>query len=204
MGDVRRKLVMIDDQQSYAEAMGLALSMTQDLELAGRAPDGPTGIDLVLAVAPDAIVCDYRLPAGETGTAVLTELRERGCTVPAIILTGFLAPQVRRETAEIANTIAMSKDAPIGEIVSAVRGLFAGPVQQEADAPEPGDLSVGELEVLELLNAGHSPAEIAQQLFLSLHTVRARIKTTHRKLEATSQIAALAKATRLGLLVPPS
>ena len=204
MDDVRQRLVMIDDQQSYAEALGLALSMTTDLELAARAPDGPTGIDLVLAIAPDAILCDYRLPAGDTGTAVLTELRARGCEAPAIVLTGFLAPQVQRETNEIANAMAMSKDSPISDIVGAVRSLLAGEFSAEANAPQTGVLSVGELEVLELLNSGLAPAEIAEQLFLSLHTVRARIKSIHRKLDVTSQVEALAAATRLGLLVPPS
>lgn len=204
MGDGRRKLVMIDDQQSYAEALGLALSLTTDLELIARAPDGPTGIELCLALAPDAILCDYRLPAGDTGTAVLAEIRARGCNAPAIVLTGFLAPQVRRETSGIENAIALSKDSPIGDIVGSVRGVLSGTISPDADPDEIGDLSVGELEVLELLNSGLAPADIAERLFLSLHTVRARIKSVHRKLNVTSQIEALATATRLGLLVPPS
>ena len=65
-------------------------------------------------------------------------------------------------------------------------------------------LSPGELEVLELLNTGKTPSEIAAELFLSLHTVRDRIKTMHRKLGVASQVEAIATATRLGLLVPPT
>ena len=65
------------------------------------------------------------------------------------------------------------------------------------------DLSEGELEVLEHLNQGLTPAEIAQELHLSLHTIRARTKQLYRKLGVTSQGEAIAHATRLGMLVPP-
>ena len=72
------------------------------------------------------------------------------------------------------------------------------------EAPGASDLSDGELEVLELLNNGRSPADIAEDLFLSLHTIRARIKSIHRKLGVSSQVEAVAEATRMGLLVPPT
>ena len=178
----------------------------QDLELAGRAHDITSAIELCDRTKPDLIISDYRLPAGETGTALASQLRDAKFTNPIIILTGFLAPQVRREAGELDKVDAISKDESITSIIQLVRSRVFGyemEVDPTADVPKIM-LSPGELEVLELLNTGKTPAEIATQLFLSLHTVRDRIKTMHRKLGVASQVEAIATATRLGLLVPPT
>ena len=199
-------IVVVDDHVSYAEAIGLAISLTPDLELAGRAHDITSAIELCDRTKPDLIISDYRLPGGETGTALASQLRDAKFTNPIIILTGFLAPQVRREAGELDKVDAISKDESITSIIQLVRSRVFGyemEVDPTADVPKIM-LSPGELEVLELLNTGKTPAEIATQLFLSLHTVRDRIKTMHRKLGVASQVEAIATATRLGLLVPPT
>ena len=194
---------MIEDQVSYGDAFGLALSLTSDLELAALAADGASGIALVLELEPGLVLCDYRLPDGETGTNVAKQLREAGYDKPIALLTGFLAPQVRREAAEIENVHLLSKDTGAREIVAELQEIVAGRQSNTEDTAVASDLSVGELEVLELLNQGMSPAEIANELFLSLHTIRSRIKSMHRKLNVISQVEAIAVATRRGLLVPP-
>jgi len=199
-------VLIVDDQVSYAEALGLAFSLTPDLELVGRAHDVASAVDLCERTTPDVVLCDYRLPGGETGCALASQLRESGFSKPIIILTGFLAPQVRREAAELVDVDAISKDESITSIIQLIRSRVFGvelEVDPTADSPEVM-LSPGELEVLELLNTGKTPAEIAAELFLSLHTVRDRIKTMHRKLGVASQVEAIATATRLGLLVPPT
>ena len=199
-------VLIVDDQVSYAEAIGLAMSLTPDLDLVGRAHDVESAADLCERANPDIVLCDYRLPAGETGTALAGKLREGGYSNPIIILTGFLAPQVRREAAELENVDAISKDESITSIIQLIRSrVFGAALEVDPTEGKPEVmLSPGELEVLEMLNHGKTPAEIAAELFLSLHTVRDRIKTMHRKLGVASQVEAIATATRLGLLVPPT
>ena len=199
-------VMIVDDQVSYAEAIGLALSLTPDLESAGRAHDVESALELCQRTKPDIVLTDYRLPGGETGSVLARNLRDVGYENPIIILTGFLAPQVRREAAELVDVDAFSKDESITSIIQLIRSRVFGAeleVDPAAVSPKPM-LSPGELEVLELLNTGKTPSEIAAELFLSLHTVRDRIKTMHRKLGVASQVEAIATATRLGLLVPPT
>lgn len=196
------KVVLIEDQISYGDAFELALSLTEDLELVARANNAQAGIEICLAEHPDVIVTDYRLPDGLTGTDIASQLRAGGVTTPVGVLTGFLAPRVRREAAELADVYTFSKDRSITEIIDWLRAMRDGTVAPAAAVSQ--TLSAGELEVLELLNQGKSPAEIAGMLYLSLHTIRSRIKSTHRKLEVASQVEAIAVATRMGLLVPPS
>ncbi len=198
------KIVMIDDQVSYAEAFGLALSLTDDLDLVARAPEAITGAELCHGLSPDLLVCDYRLPGGDTGVACAERLRQDGFDKPVVILTGFPAPQVIREASAIEDVTVLSKDVSVVDLVAALRKVLAGRSASIDSTASPVKLSAGELEVLELLNQGVTAAEIAETLHLSLHTIRARIKTLLKKLGATSQVEALATATRHGILVPPT
>ncbi len=200
------RIVLIDDQVSYADAFSVALSIVPDLELVSRATNRTDAVARVLQTVPDLVLCDYRLPAGETGVMVASDLREAGFKGPILILTGFLAPQVLRESAELDDVTALSKDTPITVIVTTMRALLSGddlPEQVLEQTPETNLLSPGELEVLECLSRGETPAEIAADLHLSLHTIRARIKFIHRKLGVTSQVEAVARGMQLGLVVPP-
>lgn len=201
------RIVMVDDQVSFVDAFGLALSLTEDLKLIGRSTTASEGAQLCHQMRPDLLMTDYRLPKGETGTGLARELREAGMKIPIIVLTGFLAPQVRREAASMDNVHAISKDTSVQEIVTLMRSVLTG-VQRSGEVviDLAGDhgLSRAELEVLEALNSGAGPSEIADLLHLSVHTVRGRIKSIYRKLSVSSLGEAIATATRLGVLVPPT
>lgn len=207
--ETRATLVLIDDQVAFSEALGLAISLTPDLQVIGRAPEVESGVELVLALEPDCAVFDYRLPGPLSGVDGARQLRDAGYRRPVLILTGYPAPQVHREAAAIDSTIGVfSKNSAVSEIVTAFRDAVSRPSasceKTHADAgANPAGLSSGELAVLELISNGRSAAEIADHLILSVHTVRSRIKAILKKLESNSQIEAVAKATRLGMIVPP-
>ena len=67
------------------------------------------------------------------------------------------------------------------------------------DAPESG-LSERELEVLALLAAGKTNAEVADALFISIGTVKSHSANIYRKLEAKNRTEAVTRARELGLL----
>lgn len=201
MSDVVR-VVVVDDQISYVDAFGLALSLTPDFELVGRAADGEEGLRVCLETKPDLLVTDYRLPGRLAGTGLASTLREKGLKFPILVLTGFMAPQVVRESEGIEDLHAISKNTPMTAIVNAMRAVSGGEAFEVEDTP-PQVLSQGEMEVLEMLANGNTPTEIANMMHLSLHTVRARIKNMHKKLNVASQGEAIATAIRLGLVVPP-
>jgi DNA-binding CsgD family transcriptional regulator len=73
----------------------------------------------------------------------------------------------------------------------------AGPA---ADSGEPVLLSQREREILRCVAHGLGDREIAEQLQLSPHTVHRHVANVRRKLGSTSRSAAVAEATRLGLL----
>ncbi|MEE9416552.1 MAG: response regulator transcription factor [Acidimicrobiales bacterium] len=205
-------VALIEDQRAFAEAMVLALSMTTDLRITGTASDAATGFEMVLATAPDLVVADYRLSGRDTGIDLARRLRDRdsdmiqkpSSVTPIVILTGYTAPQVVREAESLRSVSVLSKNSPIADLVKQFRRTIVGEAVNSVSAVDPFGLTKAELEVLELLSQAMSASEIADHLFLSLHAIRARIKSALRKLDVSSQLEAVVKATSLDLLVPPA
>jgi LuxR family maltose regulon positive regulatory protein len=85
----------------------------------------------------------------------------------------------------------------IGDLIPQVaRALSAAPRRGE----ELTDLTDRELSVLRLLEQGLSQREIAQELFLSFHTVHSHTKSIYTRLDATSREQAIDHARKQGLL----
>jgi DNA-binding NarL/FixJ family response regulator len=111
----------------------------------------------------------------------------------------------------------VAKSGALGQVLEAIRSARAGamivdpfylaqlqpPRRATPAAPVPADrpvLSPREQQVLDLLGRGKDPRTIARELTISLHTCRGYVKSTLAKLDCHSQLEAVVKARRLGLL----
>lgn len=207
--DQPTRLVVIDDQRSFAEALKLALGLTDDLRVVGVEQTADAGLSLVPSLQPDLIVSSYRLLGAVTGLDFASQIREQERTkerarTPIVILTSFPAPAVIRRAKEIPGVIVLSKRSAISEIVGGLRRAIDGGPSMGVSVEDPYGLSPAELEVLEFLASGHNAAMIAGELCLSVHAIRARIRGLLSKTDSSSQLEAVAKATRAGLVVPPA
>lgn len=198
-----KRLVIVDDDAAFVDALGLAISLTPHMTVVDSAHDADSGLDVVVRARPDLLVADYRLRNSVSGVELAKRARGSGYQGPIAILTGYTAPQIVREADHVPRTIVLSKQDRVMELVTAFGQMIAGS-RQIGLAARCGVLSDGELEVLEAINAGHVASEIARDLHVSIHTVRSRVKSLMRKLDVSSQVEAIAVATRMGLLVPPS
>jgi PAS domain S-box-containing protein len=92
-------------------------------------------------------------------------------------------------------------DAVVGVLILA----FDAPVPHGPIGPEPEPrLTSRQREVLELVAAGYSTAEIARRLTLSTETVRNHLRNSFRELRVHTRLEAIAAARRLGLLAAPA
>ena len=80
--------------------------------------------------------------------------------------------------------------------------MDAGSAPTDRKAAEPGGLTARELTVLQLLSAGRTNREIADELFLSRRTVDMHVRHILAKLNAANRVEAAGIAHRLGLVAP--
>ena len=143
-----------------------------------------------------ASVCDARhSPPSATRTRCSYLLRcgwrERGWRAPLVTSS---AQNVRSRSFPIRDGCRRS---PPGSSRSSLRLELTPAAASLVEEPSPAELAV-----LRGLAAGLSRREIAAQLYISLNTVKSHTRELYRKLGATSQAEAVARAEALGLLEP--
>jgi DNA-binding NarL/FixJ family response regulator len=205
------RLVLIDEQRSFTDALTLSLTLTGDLRVVAAEQNASDGFHAIEAAQPDLIVTDYRLHGTATGIDLALRVRDmedrqlhQASRTPVVILTAFPAPSVARQANELEAVSVFSKRSQITDIVSGLRNCIRGSLPEAAVVADPYGLSPAELEVLEHLSDGLTATAIAEDLCLSVHAIRARIRGLLGKTNSTSQLEAVTKATRAGLVVPPA
>lgn len=193
---------VLDDHRSFAEALCMAINATSDLECVGIAGTMEAAAQLARTLQPDVVILDYQLLDGD-GLALARQLEADELPTRFLMLSAHASPDLRSRAMSAGVSGLLAKDAPLSEVLAAVRSL-ASDGMLEAD-PDGAllILTTRQREVLELLGQGFAPTAIGEQLFVSVHTVRGYVKELLRLLGASSQLEAVTIALQRGLLIPP-
>jgi DNA-binding NarL/FixJ family response regulator len=203
-------VVIVDDDALVRSALTLMLGGQADLEVIGEAPDGRTGIDLVRREQPDVVLMDIRMPVLD-GLEATAALHADPRPPRVIVLTTFDGDDYVLGAIAAGADGFLLKDTPPADIVAAIHKVAAGETMLspsatrtlvrrirdggDAGSPRKADAEVRlaaltprELEVAVALGQGRSNAEIAEELFLSVPTVKAHITRIFDKLGATNRV----------------
>lgn len=113
------RVLIIDDEREVAEAIALLLDL-EGFETA-LASSETEALDAAAAAAPDVIVSDYQLRAGQTGLKVVAAVRsQQSAVVPVVFLTGDTA-RSELTNLPIAAATVLSKPVQADELLGAVR-----------------------------------------------------------------------------------
>jgi DNA-binding NarL/FixJ family response regulator len=205
------RVVLVDDHDMVAEAIGLALEQAPDVQVVARAPSIATALVEVRRCRPDVVLLDRRLPDGD-GIAAIAQVQALG-PARVLVLTGEATAAVAARVAEEGGAGLVLKSSRLEELISAVRqvargevvfgsGLLAGVLDRLTGrvTVTGASLTGRERETLLLLAAGASTVEISDQLGVARNTARNHVQRVLEKLGARSKLEAVAIARREGLL----
>jgi DNA-binding NarL/FixJ family response regulator len=210
------RFVVVDDHRAFSEALGMAVALQQDLSCVGLATTAKEGLDLIASERPDVAIVDVMLPDLD-GIEVTRRVRELSPGTRVIVLTARTDLAVMARAASAGACGFVPKERPVAEILTTIRTAAEGEIsldqstlaslvarREEQSEPRRSALSIPltprELEVLSLLAEGRTVQEIAKDLRISVHTCRGAVKSILRKLGVHSQLEAVVKASREGLL----
>jgi DNA-binding NarL/FixJ family response regulator len=206
------KLLIVDDHPVVRDGLSAMFARDPEFEVLGEAADGAEAVRLALALGPDVILMDLRMP-GMDGLTAITELGRRGSPARVLVLTTYDTDSHVLPAIEAGATGYLLKDAPRTELLRAVRAAARGEavlspsvatrLMSRFRAPSgAGPLSHRELEVLELVAAGTTNREAAARLFISEATVKTHLLNIYSKLGVSDRAAAVGEAFNRGLLTP--
>ena len=193
-------IVVLDDHLSYAQAVVLALRADRP---ADRVAWVATARDLLEVVDRTTLVLlDWQL--GDVDGLDLARVIAGHPTPPHVVMiSGHYSAALERMAASCGVCAVLPKHASIERVLTAIGSCRDEPGHRRAVAERSevgGVLSRRQAEVLWLLSAGHDTGEVAKRLYLSVATVRTYVRDACRRLDAHSQLEAVAKARRAGLI----
>lgn len=192
------KLLVVDDHQMVRLGLSSFMNIQPDIEVVGEAADGESGYLKAKNLKPDVILMDLvmdRLDGIGATQKILAEMPEQ----KILILTSFLDDEKVFPALAAGAKGYILKTSQAAEIASAIRKVASGQDvlsgavkekinQQKHRKPELYDnLSKREMEVLKILAQGLSNQEIADQLFISLKTVKTHVSNIFNKLEVNDR-----------------
>jgi DNA-binding NarL/FixJ family response regulator len=189
----------VDDHDVVHWGFRVLLGQQDWVERCLAARTGAEALEHVNTFAPDVALVDLFL-AGESGADLCASIRKASPSTRVLLISGSgrMSPAAARAAGASGF---VSKDWDASDVAAAVRmvGLGMTMFSPKSDQPEP-ILTGREREVLDLIAVGSTNREIAEQLFLSPHTVKEHTSALYRKLSARNRAEAVQRAQRVGLL----
>jgi DNA-binding NarL/FixJ family response regulator len=217
------KLLIVDDQVLFREALTTLLSVHDEFIVVGEAGDGFEAIRSIEQNNPDVVLMDLRMPVMD-GVEATKQIHERFPDVKVIILTTF------DDNDDVINALKsgavgyLMKDVTSEKLFEAVKSAYRGEYflqpsitakvvselsripnlnhrRDEVSHPDLIEaLSPREMEILHLVAKGLNNKEIAGQLVITEGTVKNHLSNILGKLNARDRMQAVLRAREYGIL----
>ncbi|MBQ9042536.1 MAG: response regulator transcription factor [Eggerthellaceae bacterium] len=225
MQDLPTRILLVDDQVLYREAMCGLIERWPEFEVVAEASDGAEAVEVALGVKPDLILMDVRMPKMD-GIAAAQAIHDQLPEAAIVMLTvesdkdlvfnalqtgirGYLLKDTpARKLRDRLHSI-MEGEASLSEsVTAAVMDEFtrlreetgaASAASESGDIPSPDHLTDREKDILRLVAQGKSNEEIARELYLSLGTVKKQLGNLMLRLCLENRVQAAVYAVKVGL-----
>ncbi|NIH78564.1 response regulator [Amycolatopsis viridis] len=210
------RVLICDDQELARTGLRMIVDSQADLAVAGEAGDGAAAVEQAVALRPDLVLMDVRMPVLD-GVAATGRICARLPGTRVLIITTFDLDEYAYAGLRAGASGFVVKDAPADELLVAIRGVLRGDamvspsvtrrlLDRFLDGPvdaRPLDvLTDRERDVLALIGRGLTNREIAGRLYIGETTVKTHVGHVLRKLGLRDRVHAVVTAYETGLVRP--
>lgn len=198
------KVILVDDHEMVRLGLKSFLNLQPDVEVVGEAGNGLDGINLALQLKPDVVVMDLVMPE-MSGVEATLKLLEEWKEAKILVLTSYLDNEKIYPVIEAGAKGYMLKTSSAAEILNAIQKVARGDLAIETEVDKKikahdmqpelhEDLTARERDILRLLAKGYDNQTIADELFISLKTVKTHVSNILAKLEVDDRTQAVVYA----------
>jgi len=210
------KVLLVDDHKIVRQGVRAYLHTLADIQVVAEADTGPAAISAVKQHQPDVVLMDLEMPGEIDGIAATRQIRKTRPQTQVIVVTShhqdeYIFPAVRAGAISY-----LLKDVEPDELAAAIRkaahgeavldSRVASRIVQELQGLRKDDvnpfteLSEREFDILQLIAAGKSNAEIAKTLVIGESTVKTHIGNILKKLHLDDRTQAAVYAWKEGIV----
>jgi NarL family two-component system response regulator LiaR len=199
------RVMIVDDHDMLREGLNAFFKSFDDLKVVGEAASGEEAVRLCLELEPDVVLMDLAMPEMDGNTAIQL-IHAQQPQVRIIVLSSFSETRQVKAALQNGATSYLLKNISASKLAEAIRSTVAGlptlaPEATQAlidsvTAPQTTPVSAGlterELEVMNLMVKGLPNNQIAEQLNISVFTVKNHVSSILSKLGVSSRTEAVA------------
>lgn len=218
----RIRVLIADDQELVRYGLRLVLEAEDDIQVVGEASDGASAVDAAIALGPDVILMDVRMP-GKDGIEATRDLTARLPRARVLVLTTYDLDEFAFGALQAGAAGFLLKNTRPAELVAAIRTVATGdavvapritsklievalphlaPRPRQARDDALSALTDRERDVFVHIGRGLTNTEIAKAMHLSESTVKAHFGRILVKLDLPHRVQAVILAYELGVVRP--
>jgi NarL family two-component system response regulator LiaR len=211
---MKTRILIADDHAVLRRGLRQLLEQEQDIEVAGEASDGEEAVKLANELKPDIVIMDIVMPK-LSGIEATRQIKQLKPSPAVMIFTAYGDMRYILGLLEAGACGYLLKSARGQEIAEAIRAVRSGEsvldpevthkllqrvLKQGLEAKDSNqvELTTREIEVLRLAAKGMGNKDIAEQLFLSLRTVKVHLTNIFNKMGVNSRTEAIIKGLAKG------
>ncbi|MGM0174273.1 response regulator [Enterococcus devriesei] len=207
------RVLLVDDHEMVRLGVSSYLSIQNDIEVVGEAENGEEGYEKALDLRPDVILMDLVMEVMD-GIESTKKILKDWSDAKILIVTSFIDDEKVYPAIEAGASGYLLKTSTAHEIANAIRATFKGERVLEPEVTTKmmeqlsnrnrhvlhEELTNREQEILLLIAQGMSNQEIADELFITLKTVKTHVSNILAKLEVEDRTQAAIYAFKHGLI----
>ncbi|PQV47888.1 LuxR family two component transcriptional regulator [Jejuia pallidilutea] len=180
------RLAIAEDHQSLIDGIKLLLEYEDGISIVGTANDGEALMEIVAKKQPNVVLTDIRMPKMD-GIEAVKQIKKKYPSIKVLAFTMFDQTEAIQQMLEAGASGYILKNSALREVYEAIVTVYRGETYFDANIntnilnseiknKPKGILTKRQIEILELIAQGKTSREIADLLFIGIHTV-----DTHRK-----------------------
>ncbi len=206
------KVLVVDDHHVVREGLRRIVELDNEIEVIGEARSGEEAITVAIALSPDVIIMDLKMP-GMDGIVTTREIKQKMPDVNILVLTLYAEDYVKQAIeAGVSGYLLKSSDCE--QITKAIHQVYDGlsPIAPSitrglvtefarlSRENQTSILTTRQIELLKLITEGVSGKELGGRLFISVSTVKREIRHIFDKLGVNDRAQAVAEAMKQKLI----
>jgi DNA-binding NarL/FixJ family response regulator len=208
------RVLIADDQTLFRSGLARLLDGDDRVSVVGEAVDGLDAVKLAIALKPDAVLMDIKMPNLD-GIEATRRILSENAKIKVLMLTTFESDNHVIQALKAGASGYVLKDSQASAIVSSILAVVAGErvmasavanrvLEMLTGATTPKEfydgLTAREVEILRMLATGMANKQIAYKLKISEKTVRNHVSNMYEKLDICDRAQAVLYAVRKGLV----